>query len=107
MYASIHNRCLFLRAQLARSLINRGRGYHFWSFEHENNPLSSFPYGILHCPLVALLDLILCHILKVKAINHIGPPLRERVLSQAVSDHSSSPIAYTTKHSILLLSFLS
>jgi hypothetical protein len=86
-----HNQCLFHWAQLTRSLINTGRGYQLQSSEHENSPLSSFPSGILHFPLVAPHGLLLCHILKVKAVNHIGPP----------------SIAYTTKHSLLSLTFVS
>jgi hypothetical protein len=63
------HRCLFLMAQPMRSIINIGRGYHLQSFEHENKPLSIFPSNILHFPLVALPDLILCHILKAKTHN--------------------------------------
>jgi hypothetical protein len=44
----------------------------------------TFPSGILHFPLVAPPGLILCHNLKVKAINHIGPPSVERIVSLAV-----------------------
>jgi hypothetical protein len=42
------------RAQLTLSLIDTGGGYHLWSSEYENRPLSTFPSGILHFPLVAL-----------------------------------------------------
>jgi hypothetical protein len=45
------------RAQPTRSLINTCGGYHLRSSEYENRPLSTFPSGILHFPLVALLDL--------------------------------------------------
>jgi hypothetical protein len=37
-----------------QSLIDIGGGYHFWSSEYEKRPLSTFPSGILHFPLVAL-----------------------------------------------------
>jgi hypothetical protein len=86
----VHNQCLFLRAQPTQSLIDTGRGYHLRSSEHENKPHSNFPSGILHFPLVDMPGLILCHIPKVKTIIHIGPPSRERALSWAISNHSSS-----------------
>jgi hypothetical protein len=41
------------RAQLMRSLIDTGEGYHLRSSKYENRPLSTFPSGILHFPLVA------------------------------------------------------
>jgi hypothetical protein len=50
----------------------------------------TFSSSILHFPLVTPPGVNLCHIQKVKANNHIGPPLIERALSRAVSDHSSS-----------------
>jgi hypothetical protein len=49
-----------------------------------------FPYGILHFLLVAPPSLTLCHILKVKDINHIGHPSEERAVTRAIFDHSSS-----------------
>jgi hypothetical protein len=45
------------RAQSTRSLIDTGGGYHLRSSEYENRPLSTFPSGILHFPLVAPSDL--------------------------------------------------
>jgi hypothetical protein len=78
-------------AQPMRSLVDTGEGYNHQSSEHENRPLSPFPSGILHFVVVAPPSLKLCHILKVKTINHIGPPSIERALSREASNHSSSP----------------
>jgi hypothetical protein len=41
------------RAQPTWSLIDTGGGYHLRSSEYENIPLSTFPSGTLHFPLVA------------------------------------------------------
>jgi hypothetical protein len=41
------------RAQLTRSLIDTGGGYHLQSSKYENRPLLTFPSGILHFPQVA------------------------------------------------------
>jgi hypothetical protein len=41
------------RAQPMWSLIDIGGGYHIWSSEHKNRPLSPFLSSILHFPLVA------------------------------------------------------
>jgi hypothetical protein len=41
------------KAQPTRSLINIGGGFHLRCSEYENRPLSTFPSGILHSPLVA------------------------------------------------------
>jgi hypothetical protein len=61
------------RAQPMRSLIDTGRGYHLRSFEYENRPLSTFPSGILHFPLVARPVLHKATNL-IANINHIEPP---------------------------------
>jgi hypothetical protein len=46
------------RVQPMRSLIDTGGGYHLWSSEYENRPLSTFQSSILHFPLVAPPDLM-------------------------------------------------
>jgi hypothetical protein len=79
-YATVHNQCLFLKAQLTCSLIDTGGGYDLRSSEHKNRTLSSFSSSILHFSLVALPSLKLCHIPKAKAVIHIGPPSIEMSL---------------------------
>jgi hypothetical protein len=44
----------------------------------------TFPYGIIHFPLVAPIGLILYHNPNAKAVNHIGPPSVERAISRAI-----------------------
>jgi hypothetical protein len=80
-YVPVHNQCLLLRAQPIQSSIDTGESYHLWSCEYENRPLSPFTSGILYFPLIVPLGLKLCHIPKIKVINHIEPPSIERALS--------------------------
>jgi hypothetical protein len=72
------------------SLINTGGGTTFGALNMTTDLSPTFPSGILHFPLIAP---TLSHI-SAKAqslhLNHIGPPSKERGLSRAVSDHSSS-----------------
>jgi hypothetical protein len=72
LYVSVHSQSCSPRVD-DRSSINTGGGYHLRSSEHENRPLSTFPSGILHFPLVALPGLTLSH-KSDHYINHIEPP---------------------------------
>jgi hypothetical protein len=67
----------------------------------------TFPSSILHFPLIAPPGLILWHNPKVKDINHIEPPSIKGPYCERFLTTHLLPIAYTTKHSILSLSFLS
>jgi hypothetical protein len=57
VYASTQLNACCNRTQPTWSIIDTGRGYHLQSSEYENRPLSTFPSGILHFPLVALPNL--------------------------------------------------
>jgi hypothetical protein len=54
-------KCLFIRAQLMRALIDTGRGYHLGALNLWSRPLSTFPSSILHFPLIAPFGLTLNH----------------------------------------------
>jgi hypothetical protein len=69
------------KSRIHQYIIDTCGDYHLWSFEHENRSLLTYPFGILYFSLTAPPSLILCHIPKAKAINHIEPPSRERALS--------------------------
>jgi hypothetical protein len=88
-YAPVHFKCLFNRAQLTRVLINTSGGYHLGAPNIRSNQSSSFPSSILHFPLIARpVSNYANH--SIILLNHIGPPLIERVQSWADSNHSSS-----------------
>jgi hypothetical protein len=84
-----------------RSILNRLRQtippskLQIWKFSTLNLPIRYSPLSP-NCPTWSHIF----HIQKVKAINHIGPPSRERALSEAVfpTNHLLL-IAYTTRHS--------
>jgi hypothetical protein len=54
-------KCLFVRAQLTRALIDTGGGYHLGAPNFRLDRSSSFPSSILPFPLIALPGLILIH----------------------------------------------
>jgi hypothetical protein len=60
------------------------------SSEYENSPLSSFPSGILHNPLIGPTRSHISATDPIANINHIEPPLWEGTLSWAVINHSAS-----------------
>ena len=97
-------KCLFNMAQPMGSLINTGGGYHLEALNFRSDHSSFFPSSILLFPLFALPSLQLCH-----SFDHLAKPHRtsidRRALSRVDSNHSTSTVAYTTKHSVLSLSF--
>jgi hypothetical protein len=97
-------KCLFIWTQPTRVLSDTGRGYHFGALNFRLDHPSSFPSSILPFPLIAPPGLQLCHI-SIILLNHIGSLSIERALSRVDSNHSTSTVAYTTKHSVLSLSF--
>jgi hypothetical protein len=99
-------KCLFIQTQPMWALTDTGRGYHIgaWNFRSDHSP--SFPSSILPFPLIVPPGLQSCQYLNHLAIQlSIGPPSIERTLSRVDSNHSTSSVAYTTKHSVLSLSF--
>jgi hypothetical protein len=66
-------KCLFIRTQPTRALINTGGGYHLEAPNIRSDHSPSFPSSILHFPLIA-------HPVSNYAnhstilLNHIGPP---------------------------------
>jgi hypothetical protein len=94
-------KCLFIRAQSTWTLTDIGEGYHLGAPNFRSDHSHSFPSSILPFPRPVFNYSNILIIL----LNHIGPPSIERVLSQVDSNHSTSTVAYTTKHSMLSLSF--
>jgi hypothetical protein len=54
-------KCLFIRIQLARALIDTGRGYHLGALNFRSDHSSSFPSSILPFPPITPSSLILNH----------------------------------------------
>jgi hypothetical protein len=61
LYARIHFKCLFNKAQPTWALIDTNRGYHLGAPNIRSDHSSSFPSSILYFPLIALPVLQLCH----------------------------------------------
>jgi hypothetical protein len=53
-----------------RSLTDTGRGYHLGAMNFKLDDSSSFPYSILHFPLIALPGLQLCHSINYSSSQH-------------------------------------
>jgi hypothetical protein len=68
-YASVHFKCLFIRTQPTRALIDTGGGYHLWAPNIRSDHSSSFPSSILHFLLIAPPGLQLC-----QPFNHLAKP---------------------------------
>jgi hypothetical protein len=69
-YASVQFKCLFIRAQPMRTLINTGGGHHLGApnIRSDNSPF--FPSSILHFLLIAPLGLILSHSTNYSSFQH-------------------------------------
>jgi hypothetical protein len=52
-YASVHFKCLFIRAQPMRALIDTGMAYHLKALNVRSDNSPSFPSSILHFPPIA------------------------------------------------------
>jgi hypothetical protein len=59
-YALVHFKCLFIRTQPTRALIDTGGGYHLRAPNLRSRPLSTFPPSILYFPQIAPPGLQLC-----------------------------------------------
>jgi hypothetical protein len=68
-YASVHFKCLFIRIQLTRALIDTCGDYHLGAPNLQSSPLSTFPSSILHFPLIAPPGLQLC-----QSFDHLAKP---------------------------------
>jgi hypothetical protein len=72
-------KCLFIQTQPTWALTDTGGGYHLEAPNTRSNLAPSFPFSILHFPLIALLGLQLCqpfdHLAKKHrtSINRKGP----------------------------------
>jgi hypothetical protein len=60
-YVSVYFKCLFIRTQLTRALIDTAGGYHLRTPNFRSDHSSSFPSNILHFFLIAPPGLQLCH----------------------------------------------
>jgi hypothetical protein len=67
-------KCLFIRTQPMRALIDTGGGYHFEVLNIRSDHSASFPSSILHFPLIAPPGLQLCQLL-----NHLAKPHRTSI----------------------------
>jgi hypothetical protein len=96
---------LFIQTQPTRTLIDIGRGYHLGALNFRSDHSPSFPSSILHFPLIAPPGLHLCqpfdHLVRSTYDLHRSKgPYHKRIPTTRLL-----PIAYTTKHSLLSLSF--
>jgi hypothetical protein len=98
-------KCLFIRTQPTRALTNTSRGYNLGASNFRSDHSPFFISSILPFLLIAHLVSNYANI-SIILLNHIGPPSKERALSRVDSNHSTSTVAYTTKLSVLSLSFV-
>jgi hypothetical protein len=103
-YELVHFKSLFIQTQLMRALIDTGGGYHLGASNIISGYSPFFPSSILHFLLIALPGLQLCQPFDHLA-NHIGPPSIKWPYREWIPTTRFLPIAYTTKHSVLSLSF--
>jgi hypothetical protein len=89
-YAPVHFKCLFNRAQPTRALINTGWGYYLGALNIRSDHSSSFPYNILHFPLIAPPGLQLC-----QPFDHLGKPHTTSIDRKGpIASGFQSPIFY-------------
>jgi hypothetical protein len=67
-------KCLFIRTQPTRALIDTGGGYHLEALNIRSDHSPSFPSSILHFPLIAPPGLQLC-----QPFDHLGKPRRTSI----------------------------
>jgi hypothetical protein len=67
-------KCLFIRTQPTRALIDTGGGYHLEALNIISDYSPSFPSSTLHFPLIAPLDLQLC-----QPFDHFAKPHRTSI----------------------------
>jgi hypothetical protein len=69
-YASVHFKCLFIRTQPTRALIDTGGVYHLGALNIRLGLSHSFPSSILYFPLIALPSLQLCRSINYSSSQH-------------------------------------
>jgi hypothetical protein len=69
-YALVQFKCMFIRAQPTRALIDIGGGYHLGAPNIRSDHSPSFPSSILHFPLIAPPGLQLCHSINYSSSQH-------------------------------------
>jgi hypothetical protein len=70
-YVPVHFKCLFIRTQPTRALIDTGEGYHLGAPNIGSDHSPSFPSITLHFPQIAPPDLPLC-----QPFDHLAKPHR-------------------------------
>jgi hypothetical protein len=70
-YVSVHFKCLFIRTQPTRALIDTGGGNHLEPLNFRSDHSSSFPSSIFLFPLIAPPGLLLC-----QPFDHLVKPHR-------------------------------
>jgi hypothetical protein len=74
LYASVHFKCLFIRTQPTRALIDTGGGYHLGASNIRSDYSSSFPSSILYFSLIAPPSIQLC-----QPFDHLAKPHRTSI----------------------------
>jgi hypothetical protein len=88
-YALVHFKCLFIRTQPTRSLIDTGGGYHLGALNIRSDHSPSFhPVFSIFPSLPHLVSNYENY--STIMLNHIGPPSIERALSWVDSNHLTS-----------------
>jgi hypothetical protein len=70
-YTPVHFKCLFIRTQPTRALIDTCGGYHIGASNIRSDHSPSFPSIILHFSIIVLLGLQLC-----QPFDHLAKPHR-------------------------------
>jgi hypothetical protein len=101
-YALVHFKCLFIRTQPTRALIDTGGGYHLEALNIRSDHSPSFPSSILYFPLIVPPGLILNHSVIYSTSQHSfhEPGYQKAINLVSGICHSTSPGVLSTKHSI-------
>jgi hypothetical protein len=94
-------KCLFIRTQPTRALIDTGGGYNLGAPNIRSDHSPSFPSSILHFPLIASPGLILNHSIIYSSSQHsFHEPGYQKALNLVSGTcHSTSTKVLSTKHS--------
>jgi hypothetical protein len=99
-YASVHFKCLFIRIQPMWALIDTGGGYHLGALNIRSDHSSSFPFSILHFPLIAPPGLQLC-----QPFNHLAKPHRTSIDRKDPIASGFQPLVFYRKPTPLSIAY--
>jgi hypothetical protein len=100
LYASIHFKCMFIRTQPTRALIDTGRGYHLGASNIRSDHSSSFPSSILHFPLIVPPGLQLC-----QPFDHLSKPHRTSIDRRGPIASGFQPLVFYRKPTPLTIAY--